>query len=116
MLKMNIIHILVGVLKIINEKLCVNWARYDYLAKNLWSTKDIYASWFHINTKILIKMLIENNIKIKNKDEIDLFFVQLWDEAKKIVLPLALQAREAWIKYSCISLNAIYERTNTKSK
>jgi histidyl-tRNA synthetase len=42
-------------------------------------------------------MLKEKNIKLKNKDEIDLFFVQLWDEAKWVVLPLSLDARKAGI-------------------
>ncbi len=73
------------------------WARYNYLSKELWSQKDIPASWFYVNTKIIIKSLQNNQIKIKNKDSIDLFIVQLWDEAKKIVLPISLKAREAWI-------------------
>ena len=37
-------------------------------------------------------------MKIKNKDELDLYFIQLWDEAKKIVFNLSLEARERWIK------------------
>jgi histidyl-tRNA synthetase len=44
-----------------------------------------------------MQMLKDRNIKLKNKDEIDLFFVQLWDEAKAVVLPLSLAARSAWI-------------------
>jgi histidyl-tRNA synthetase len=46
---------------------------------------------------LLVKMLSSGWIKIKNKDRIDLFFVQLWDEAKSVVLPLSIKAREAWI-------------------
>jgi histidyl-tRNA synthetase len=42
-------------------------------------------------------MLKAKNTKLKNKDSIDLYFVQLWDEAKTAVLPLSLQAREAGI-------------------
>jgi histidyl-tRNA synthetase len=42
-------------------------------------------------------MLKEKNIKLKNKDCIDLYFVQLGDEAKKVVLPISLKAREAGI-------------------
>lgn len=72
-------------------------ARYNLLAKSLWNSKDIAATGFHADTAVLIKMLRERNIKIRNKDEIDLFFVQLWDDAKKVVLPLSLKAREAWI-------------------
>jgi histidyl-tRNA synthetase len=45
----------------------------------------------------LAEALAEKWIKVKNKDKIDLYFIQLWDEAKKIVLPLTLKAREAWI-------------------
>jgi len=74
-----------------------NWARYNYLWKQLWSPKDIPASWFSVRTEVIIKMLHDREIKLKNKDSIDLFIVQLWDEAKKIVLPISLNAREAWI-------------------
>lgn len=38
-------------------------------------------------------MLKEKNVSIKNKDEIDLYFVQLGDEAKRVVFPLSLEAR-----------------------
>lgn len=73
------------------------WARYDSLAKVLKSIKNVPATGFYINTAVVIEMLRSRNIKIRNKDEIDLFFVQLWDEAKTIILPLSLKAREAWI-------------------
>jgi histidyl-tRNA synthetase len=42
-------------------------------------------------------MLKAKNTKLKNKDCIDLYFVQLGDEAKQVVLPISLQAREAGI-------------------
>jgi len=70
------------------------WARYNSLAKDLWNPKDVQAAWFYADTKVIIKMLRDRDIKIKNKDKIDLFFVQLWDEAKNVVLPLSLQARD----------------------
>ena len=73
------------------------WARYNYLAKELWHTKDVPASWFFVKTSKIISLLKNNKIKIKNKDKIDLFIVQLWDDAKKIILPISLKAREAWI-------------------
>lgn len=73
------------------------WFRHNTLAKKLWNKKDIFASWFYNYTAVIINMLKDRNIKLKNKDEIDLFFVQLWEDAKKIVLPLSLEAREAWI-------------------
>jgi len=72
-------------------------SRRNTLWKKMWNKKDIMCSWFYNDTAVIIKMLIDRNIEIKNKDEIDLFFVQLWDEAKKVVLPLSLEAREAGI-------------------
>jgi len=38
-------------------------------------------------------MLKEKHVSIKNKDKIDLYFVQLGDEAKRVVFPLSLEAR-----------------------
>jgi len=73
------------------------WARYDILARELWNPKDVPAVGFHIKTKKIIQFLREQNIKLRDKDSIDLFIVQLWDDAKKVVLPISLQAREAWI-------------------
>ena len=78
-------------------KLIWKWSRYNTLAKHVWNPKDIYATWFYTDVLVIVDMLKEKNIKIKNKDEIDLFFVQLWDEAKSIVLPLSIKARDAWI-------------------
>jgi hypothetical protein len=49
----------------------------------MWHNKEVWATWFSVNVDCLIEMLIENNMKIKNKDELDLYFIQLWDEAKK---------------------------------
>ena len=72
-------------------------SRRNTLWKKLWNKKDIMCSWFYNDTSVIIKMLLDKDIKIKNKDKIDLFFVQLWDEAKKVILPLSLKAREAWI-------------------
>ena len=73
------------------------WARYNTLAKQLWYKNEVPATWFFNNSLTIIKILKEKNILIKNKDKIDLFFVQLWDDAKKVVLPLSIEAREAWI-------------------
>ncbi len=72
-------------------------ARYNKLATKLWNAKDIPATGFYTNSNVVIAMLKERNIKLKNKDEIDLFFVQLWDEAKAVVLPLSLEARRSGI-------------------
>lgn len=80
-----------------NNGLISMWFRYNTLSTELWSPKEIPAVWFHTKVEYVIWMLREKNIQIKNKDSIDLFFVQLWDDAKKVVLPISLAAREAWI-------------------
>ena len=72
-------------------------ARYNILAKELWHAKDVPATGFYSDTAVIIQMLKDRNIKIKNKDKIDLFFVQLGDEAKATILPLSLKARDAGI-------------------
>ena len=41
----------------------------------------------------MIADLKARHISIKNKDQIDLYFVQLVDEAKRVVFPLSLEAR-----------------------
>lgn len=74
------------------------WWRYDYLSKMMWHNKEVWAVWFCVDVDCLISMLKESNLKIKNKDELDLYFIQLWDEAKKIVFNLSLEAREKGIK------------------
>lgn len=81
-----------------NQEIISVWWRYNNLSKQLWENKEIWAVWFNINAEMLIDMLRISNIKIKNKDELDLYFVQLWDEAKKIVFNLSLEAREKGIK------------------
>jgi histidyl-tRNA synthetase len=45
----------------------------------------------------LTNAMIDKWIKIKDKDQIDLYFMQLWEDAKKVVMPLSLEARKAWI-------------------
>ncbi|MDA9129435.1 histidine--tRNA ligase [Candidatus Gracilibacteria bacterium] len=71
--------------------------RYDLLAGRLGSPKEYGASGFSIDTMNIVDMLKNNNISIKNKDTIDLYFVQLGEEAKKVVFPLSLEARERGI-------------------
>ena len=67
--------------------------RYDLLARNLGSPKDYGASGFSVDVMHIINKLKEQHISIKNKDQIDLYFVQLWEEAKRVVFPLSLEAR-----------------------
>lgn len=71
--------------------------RYDMLSKKIGHSEEIPAVWFAMWMERLTDALMDKGIKIKNKDRIDLYFIQLWDEAKKIVLPLTLEAREAGI-------------------
>jgi len=72
----------------------------NHLSILLWEQKETSMSSFYINIDKIIDILKEKQINIKNKDKLDLYFVQLWDEAKKIVLPLSLEARNAWINTS----------------
>lgn len=73
------------------------WARHNSLSTKLGTAKEVPATGFYANPYTIIDMLKAKNTKLKNKDSIDLYFVQLWDEAKTAVLPLSLQAREAGI-------------------
>lgn len=79
-----------------NEQIALG-ARHNALSTSLGTPKEVPATGFFTNPYIIINMLKEKNTKLKNKDKIDLYFVQLWDEAKKVVLPISLQAREAGI-------------------
>ena len=68
-------------------------SRYDTLATTLWSPKPYPAAGFQIDVIQIVDILKSQGIAIKDKDEIDLYFVQLWDEAKQVVFPLSLEAR-----------------------
>lgn len=71
--------------------------RYDMLSKKIWYDDEIPAVWLAFWMERLVDAMMDKWIVIKNKDKIDLYFIQLWDEAKKIVLPLSLEARDRWI-------------------
>lgn len=75
----------------------LGWWRYDALATRIWSKDDIPAAGFALWVERLVNALKDNWIQIVDKDKVDLYFIQLWDEPKKIVLPLTLWAREAGI-------------------
>lgn len=79
-----------------SEWLVIGW-RYDTLSKKMWYADEVPATWFYVRSDKLISLLKEKDIKIRNKDKIDLYFVQLWDEPKQVVLPLSLLAREKGI-------------------
>jgi len=67
--------------------------RYNTLAWKLWSPKEYGASGFSLDVWHVIDDLKSRYISIKNKDQIDLYFVQLGEEAKRVVFPLSLEAR-----------------------
>ncbi|MBW7954614.1 histidine--tRNA ligase [Candidatus Gracilibacteria bacterium] len=71
--------------------------RYDLLSKKLGHKEEIPAVGMAFGMERLVDALRDKGILIKNKDKIDLYFIQLGDEAKKIVLPLTIEAREAGI-------------------
>lgn len=71
--------------------------RYNWLSKKIWYKDEIPAVGFAMWMERLIWALLDKWIKIKNKDQIDLYFMQLWDDAKKVVLPLSLESRKAGI-------------------
>lgn len=67
--------------------------RYDNLAMQIGSPKPYGAAGFSIDVGHLIDILTKRHISVTNKDQIDLYFVQLWEEAKRVVFPLSLEAR-----------------------
>lgn len=77
--------------------------RYDELAKNIWYKTTIPAVWFAFGAERLIEAVMDSWVVLKNKDEIQLYFIQLWDEAKKVILPLSIEARNKWLN-SLLSL------------
>ena len=73
--------------------------RYDTLSMDIDDElrKEIPGTGFDTNVEKLINLLKKSGISLKDKDQLDLFFVQLWDDAKKQVFPIAAEARKAWI-------------------
>lgn len=71
--------------------------RYDWLSKKIGHEEDIPGVGFAFGMERLAQSLYEKWILLRDKDKIDLYFIQLGDEAKKVVLPLSLEAREAGI-------------------
>ncbi len=71
--------------------------RYDGLSQKIGYEESIPWVGFAFGMERLAQSLYEKGIILRDKDKIDLYFIQLGDEAKKVVLPLSLEAREAWI-------------------
>lgn len=71
--------------------------RYDGLAKTIGQDKDIPACGFWLWADRIINAMQDKWVKLINKDKIDLYIIQLWDEAKKVALPLWIEARKKGI-------------------
>lgn len=67
--------------------------RYDGLAKVLGHKEEIPAVGFAFGAERLIEAIMDAGVTLRNKDGIHLYFIQLGDEAKKIMLPLSIEAR-----------------------
>lgn len=68
--------------------------RYDGLATSLGSKNPVPAVGFALGVERLIDSMVESWLYIVNKDTIDLYFIQVGEEAKRIALPISVQARE----------------------
>ncbi len=68
--------------------------RYDGLAKAIGYKTEVPAVGFAFGAERLIEAMIERGVKLKNKDKIHLYIMQLGDEAKKLALPLNIEARK----------------------
>jgi len=67
------------------------------LSKKMGYKDEIPAVGFAMGMERLTQALVDKGIQLKDKDSIDLYFIQLGEDAKKLVFPLTLQAREAGI-------------------
>ncbi len=67
--------------------------RYDGLAKSIGHKTEVPAVGFAFGAERLIEAMIERGVQLKNKDKIHLYIMQLGDEAKKLALPLNIEAR-----------------------
>jgi len=77
--------------------------RYDGLSKSIGWKNEVPAVGFAFGAERLIEAMMENGVKLRNKDQIHLYIMQLGDDAKKLALPLNIEARKRGIN-SLISL------------
>lgn len=87
--------------------------RYDQLSKSLGYKEAIPAVGFALGAERLIEAMMDRGVKLKNKDAIQLFFISLWDDAKKLSLPLNIDARNRGIN-SLLGLGAPSLKTQLK--
>ncbi len=77
--------------------------RYNSLAKSIGYKNEVPAVGFALGVERLIEAMMAHGVKLKNKDSIHLYIVQLGDDAKKLALPLNLESRKKGIN-SLLSL------------
>jgi histidyl-tRNA synthetase len=68
--------------------------RYDGLSKALGWKNEVPAVGFAFGAERLIEAMIEHGVQLRNKDKIHLYIMQLGDDAKKLSLPLNIEARK----------------------
>ncbi len=68
--------------------------RYDSLAKAIGWKEEVPAVWFAFGAERMIEAMMERWVKLRNKDMIHLYIMQLGDEAKKLALPLNIESRK----------------------
>lgn len=77
--------------------------RYDDLSKNIGHKESVPAVGFAMGAERLIETLMDIGVKLRNKDIIHLYFIQLGEEATKTIFPLSIEARNRGIN-SMLSL------------
>lgn len=87
--------------------------RYDTLSKKIGHKNEIPAVGFALGVERLIDAMMTRGVKLKNKDSIYLYIVQLGDDAKKLALPLSLEARKKGVN-SLLSLGTPSIKTQLK--
>ncbi|MFA6090246.1 MAG: histidine--tRNA ligase [Candidatus Gracilibacteria bacterium] len=77
--------------------------RYDGLSKSIGHKNAIPGVGFGMGAERLIETIMDHGVKLKNKDKTHVYFIQLGEEATKLVLPLEMDARNRGLN-SLISL------------
>lgn len=77
--------------------------RYDELSKNIGHKESVPAVGFAMGMERLVDAIVDTGVKLRNKDAIHLYFIQLGEDATKLILPLSIEARNRGIN-SMLSL------------